>query len=211
MALKKQETHQVEEEKKFENHIDAQVVFKDHTKSEEERVEALEYLLETQTVSHMLNLAYTMFSENILSDHIYIDMIFTSLHGKPKSDEDYELFTKILDSANVYLRNAAIKYLQNEDDEASIFIEKLLRSPDKDIRIFAINILGDVKYVKSVDMLRYFLAQEDDINAMMTAVDYLGEIGSEDDIELLETLKTTHQDDPYVVFGVDMAIERIRG
>jgi len=60
-------------------------------------------------------------------------------------------------------------------------------------------------------MLRYFLAQEDDVNAMMTAVDYMGEIGSMEDIPLLETLKVGHKDDPYVVFGVDMAINRIKG
>ena len=211
MGLNKSKKHSVVEQKKWQNHIDAQVVFKDRTKSEDERVEALEYLIENQTVSHMLKLINMIFNENTVSDHIYIDIAFNSFHDVPKTDEDFDNFTKSLQSENVYLRNMAIKYLQESDEEASIFIDKLLKSDDKDIRIFAINILGDVKYDKSVDMLRYFLAQEDDINAMMTAVDYMGEIGSVEDIQLLETLKVAHKDNPYVLFGVDTAIERIKG
>ena len=46
---------------------------------------------------------------------------------------------------------------------------------------------------------------------MMTAVDYLGEIGTLEDIELLEAVKKEHSENPYVVFGVDVAINRIRG
>ena len=211
MALKRKTDDVKIDIKVFENHIDAQVIFKDRTKSEDERVEALEYLIKNQTISHILKLSNTIFNENIVSDHLFIDMIFSSFHGKPKIDEDYDNFTISLQSNNVYLRNMAIKYLQESNEEATIFIEKLLRSSDKDIRIFAINILGDVKYEKSVDMLRYFLAQEGDINAMMTAVDYLGEVGSDQDIALLETLKVAHKDDPYVIFGVDTAISRIKG
>jgi len=212
MALKKNiQNDEKREHHEFESHIDAQIVFKHRTKDEEKRVEALEYLIENQSVSHMLKLINLTCNENEVSDHIYIDMAFNSFHNIPKSDEDYDSLIKSLQSNNVYLRNMAIKYLQESDEEAAVFIEKLLRNSDKDIRIFAINILGDVKYEKSVDMLRYFLAQEDDINAMMTAVDYMGEIGNAEDIELLETLKTAHKDDLYVLFGVDTAIQRIQG
>ena len=210
MALKPK-IKQEKVETKFKSHVEAQVVLKDLAKTQDERVEALEYLIETQDISHILKLTNLLFAQNRLEDHIYIDMVFGSFYGKSKSDEDYDNFTISLQSINVYLRNAAITYLQNSDEEAAVFIEKLLRSDNKDIRIFAINILGDVKYEKSVDMLRYFLAQEDDVNAMMTAVDYLGEIGSEEDIPLLETLKVAHKDDPYVMFGVNMAIDRIKG
>ncbi len=210
MALKPK-AKQEKVETKYKSHVEAQVVLKDENNTQDERVEALEYLIETQNISHILKLANLMFAQNKIDDHIYIDMVFGSFYGKSKSDEDYDNFTISLQSINVYLRNAAITYLQNSDEEAAIFIEKLLQSKNKDIRIFAINILGDVKYEKSVDMLRYFLAQEDDVNAMMTAVDYLGEIGSEEDIPLLKTLKVAHKDDPYVMFGVDMAIDRIKG
>lgn len=210
MALKKKQTIQ-EEKSSFEDYLQAQIVFKDTNNSEDLRVEALEYLIKEQSIKHMLKLSNMMFSENKISDHIYIDMIFNSFHGRDKIDEDYNEFLKSLQSTNVYLRNMAIKYLQESNEEATFFIEKLLKSDDKDIRIFALNILGDVKYDKSVDMLRYFLALEGDINVMMTAVDYLGEVGSAKDIPLLEALKLEHKDNQYVVFGVDIAIDRIKG
>ena len=38
-------------------------------------------------------------------------------------------------------------------------------------------------------MLRHFIVKENDINALMSAVDYLGEIGDDRDIELLEAIK----------------------
>ena len=78
------------------------------------------------------------------------------------------------------------------------------------MRIFAINILGDVNYEDSLDLLRYIIMKEKDINVLMTAVDYLGEIGEERDIALLEALKEEFKDEEYVAFGINLAIERIR-
>ena len=210
MALTKRTVDKIIKKNDFQNSMKAELIFTDFTKDEDERIEALEYLIESQTITCILRLINQTFTENIIKNHIYIDIAFNSFNNKKKVDGDYDNLMISLQSNNVYLRNMAIKYLQESDEEATIFIEKLLKSSDKDIRIFAINILGDVKYEKSVDMFRYFLAHEDDINAMMTAVDYLGEIGSEDDIPLLETLKITHKDNYYVVFGVDTAISRIK-
>jgi hypothetical protein len=45
----------------------------------------------------------------------------------------------------------------------------------------------------------------------MTAVDYMGEIGEEEDIELLESLKARFKDESYVEFAVDGAVKMIRG
>ena len=46
MALKKKTNDVKIEQKVFENHIDAQVVFKNRAKSADERAEALEYLIQ---------------------------------------------------------------------------------------------------------------------------------------------------------------------
>lgn len=211
MALTKNKNNTKEKQVIFLDHIEAQVIFKDKLKSTNERVLALEFLIENQTISHMLKLTNMVFSENEVSEHIFIDMIFNSFHKKTKTNEDYDEFLKSLQSTNVYLRNMAIKYLQESNEEATLFIEKILNSKDRDIRIFALNVLGDIKYEKSVDLLRYFLVQENDINAIMTAVDYLGEVGNHEDLSLLEALKKEHQNNAYVVFGVDMAISRIKG
>ena len=117
----------------------------------------------------------------------------------------------MLKSDNAYLRNAVITFLQEYGTDAKEFILRLMEDKDKDIRIFAINILGDVKYEDSVEMLRHFIVQENDINALMTAVDYFGEIGNSSDIELLQAIKQDKKDNAYVEFGIDMAISRIKG
>ncbi|MEA3314285.1 MAG: HEAT repeat domain-containing protein [Campylobacterota bacterium] len=214
MALiKKDNISNIKEDMDFKDHVTAQIIFKDIKNSDEQRLEALNYLLETQTISHILKIVNNLFSLNLVRNHIFIDTIFNSFTNthRDKSEEDFRELLNTLKNDNVYLRNACIKYLQESDEDAVVFIEKLLQDPNKDIRIFAVNILGDVRYDKSVEILRYFIAREEDVNAMMTAVDYLGEIGSEEDIELLESVKKSHSDDLYVNFGVDMAIDRIKG
>jgi hypothetical protein len=73
MALKTKTAPQQELQTKFDSHIEAQVVFKDITKSQEERMEALEYLTETQSVSHLLKLinsAYPTLHHNKLRTKI---------------------------------------------------------------------------------------------------------------------------------------------
>ena len=122
---------------------------------------------------------------------------------------------RMLKSDNAYLRNAVISFLHNYGEEVEAFLQKLLTDPDRDVRIFAVNILGDVRFERATEMLRHFITREiaegHDINALMTAVDYLGELGSVEDIPLLQAVKKEFPDDPYVTFGVDLAIERIRG
>jgi len=115
----------------------------------------------------------------------------------------------MLKSDNAYLRNATIIFLQEYGEEAKQFIQKLMNDKDRDVRIFAINILGDVSFEDSLDMLREFIKKESDINALMTAIDYLGEIGEEKDIQLLQEIKKKFNDD-YLNFGIDLAIDRIK-
>lgn len=210
MALKAN-TKQEIEFRKFDEFPQAQKVFEDNSLSVDERIEALEYILDHKEMYYVLKMLSRLFTNNSTNVHPLIDYAFANFQIRPKREEDYNEIFLMLKSEDAYLRNMAISFLQNSGEDSIEFVEKLLDNKDKDIRIFAINILGDVKYAKSVDILRYFLAQEDDINAMMTAVDYIGEIGTKEDIPLLETLKVAHKDDFYVCFGVDTAIDRIKG
>jgi len=81
MALKPK-VKQDKIEVKFDSHIEAQIVFNDTSNTQDQRVEALEYLIDTQKVSHILKLANLMFGQNKIEDHLYIDMIFGSFYGK---------------------------------------------------------------------------------------------------------------------------------
>lgn len=210
MALKKSDTEQANI-RVFNEFKEAERVFVDLKESIDTRIAALDYILEHKEIFFILRMLSKLFKENSVEDHPLIDYAFANFGVKPKREEDFDEMFKMLKSDNAYLRNAAITFLQEFGVEAKPFLEKLMNNEDKDIRIFAINILGDVSYDDSIEMLRYFLLKEIDINAMMTAVDYLGEIGSKQDITLLEAIKAEHKDEPYVEFAIDTAISRIKG
>ncbi len=126
-------------------------------------------------------------------------------------DAPIEEIMDLLKLDNAYIRNLGISILRNFGDSIKYYIVKFLIGDDRDLRIFAINVLGDVDFSESRDMLIELLETEQDINVAMTAVDYMGEIGEEEDIPLLESLKERFSGDFYAAFAVDGAIKMIRG
>ncbi|MDX1294874.1 MAG: HEAT repeat domain-containing protein [Sulfurimonadaceae bacterium] len=121
-----------------------------------------------------------------------------------------EAVMELLKARNAYIRNLGISILQDYGDAIKYYIVKFLIGDDRDLRIFAINVLGDVNFAESREMLLELLEHEKDINVAMTAVDYMAEIGEEEDIPLLESLKERF-DDSYAHFAIDGAIRSIKG
>ena len=117
---------------------------------------------------------------------------------------------ELLKVRNAYIRNLGITTLQSYGDAIKYYIVKFLIGNDRDLRIFAINVLGDVDFAESREMLVELLQKEEDLNVAMTAVDYMGEIGELMDIPLLESVKQRFSD-LYAVFAVDNAIRAIKG
>lgn len=115
----------------------------------------------------------------------------------------------LLKLKNAYVRNLGICILQDYGLAIKYYIVKFLIGDDKDLRIFAVNVLGDVKFAESRDMLVELLETEEDINVAMTAVDYMSEIGQLEDLDLLVRVKNRFVDEPYVAFAIDRAIECI--
>ena len=206
MALKK--SNETEKIVRFKSFEEAKGVFVDENKNIDERIEALDYMINHREIWFVLKTLSELFPTNEMKYHPLIDYAFANFDVKPKRKEDFEEMFKLLKSDNAYLRNAAIEFLKHYGKEAKGFLEELMDSEDRDIRIFAINILGDVRFEDSLDMLRRFIVKEKDINALVTAIDYLGEIGDKSDIALLESLKN-ETDDDYVKFAIDLAIKRI--
>ena len=209
MALKKA-TNPEAKVRVFNEIREAQEAFENPNNPEDLRLEALEYIIRHKDIYYVLRMLSELFKENKLEEHVYIDFAFANFDTKPKRREDFEKMFEMLKSDNAYLRNAAIKFIQDYGEEAKPYLEEWLNDEDRDVRIFAINILGDVKFEGAVDLLRYVLMKETDLNALMTAVDYLGEVGDETDIPLLEAVKAQYEDNDYVKFGINLAIERIK-
>jgi len=206
MGLKK--TNEVEKITRFKSFDEAKEVFINEHNSIDERIEALDYIINHKEIWFVLKMLHELFKTNEMKYHPLIDYAFANFGVKPKRKEDFEEMFKLLKSDNAYLRNAIIEFLKQYGKEAKAFLEELMDSEDRDIRIFAMNILGDIRFEDSINMLRRFILKEKDINALVTAIDYMGEIGDESDIKLLEALKKDI-DDPYVHFAIDLAIKRI--
>ncbi len=137
--------------------------------------------------------------------------VATVIANMDPEDAPIEEIMDLLKLNNAYVRNLGISILRDYGDAIKYYIVKFLIGDDRDLRIFAINVLGDVDFAESRDMLIELLEKEDDVNVAMTAVDYLAEIGEEEDIELLESLKERFSGEFYVEFAVDSAIKMIKG
>ena len=137
--------------------------------------------------------------------------IATVISNMDPDDAPIEEIMDLLKLDNAYTRNLGISILRDFGNAIKYYIVKFLIGDDRDLRIFAINVLGDVDFSESRDMLVELLESENDINVAMTAVDYMGEIGELEDIPLLESLKDRFAGDFYVQFAVDGAINLIKG
>ncbi|MBE0499507.1 MAG: HEAT repeat domain-containing protein [Campylobacterales bacterium] len=116
---------------------------------------------------------------------------------------------ELLKLQNAYVRNLGISILQDYGEAIRYYIVKFLIGDDYDLRIFAINVLGDVNFAQSRDMLVELLENEQKINVAMTAIDYMAEIGQPEDVPLLRRVKERFKDDSYAQFAIDAAIESI--
>jgi HEAT repeat protein len=149
--------------------------------------------------------------KNEHADKSVLTKIASVISAMDPDEAPIEEIMELLKNEDAYIRNLGISMLRNFGDSIKYYIVKFLIGDDRDLRIFAINVLGDVDFAESRDMLVELLQKEKDINVAMTAVDYLGEIGEEEDIPLLESLKERFSGDFYVEFAVDGAIKMIKG
>lgn len=152
---------------------------------------------------------------SLMNDNPHIDKDMASyisslLTAMEPDRAPIEAIMGLLRVRNAYIRNLGITTLQSYGDAIRYYIVKFLIGDDRDLRIFAINVLGDVNFAESREMLVELLEGERDINVASTAVDYLSEIGEMEDIPLLESIKERFHDS-YVDFAVDNAIKAIRG
>jgi HEAT repeat protein len=145
------------------------------------------------------------------ADKFICTKIASVISNMDPKDAPIEEIMNLLKLSNAYTRNLGISILRNYGNAIKYYIVKFLIGDDRDLRIFAINVLGDVNFSESRDMMVELLKNEADINVAMTAVDYLGEIGELQDIPLLESLKQRFLGDDYVAFAVDCAIRSIKG
>ncbi|MCS7215424.1 MAG: HEAT repeat domain-containing protein [Thermodesulfovibrio sp.] len=116
---------------------------------------------------------------------------------------------ELLRSENAYLRNAVIETLKSMPEEVESYIEELIKSPESDLRIFAINIMESLRHPKVLKWLKEIIENDENVNVCSTALDLVAEVGTEDFLPSIEKIKEKFSDEPYVQFVADLAIRRI--
>jgi len=118
---------------------------------------------------------------------------------------------RCLRTEDVSLRNEAIEAMKHLPKEVASIMASLLNDPDPDVRIFAVNILESLCHPDVEQWLIDVIRDDAHINVCATAVDLLGEVGSEQALPALQSLKERFTDEPYIQFAADLAIKRIIG
>jgi HEAT repeat protein len=122
-----------------------------------------------------------------------------------------EGLVECLRSEDAALRNEAIEAMKNLPEAVAPIMAGLLADPDPDVRIFAVNILESLRHPDVEQWLIEVIREDEHINVCATAVDLLGEVGSEAAVPALEAIKARFPNEPYIVFAADLALRRIRG
>ncbi|MBO8129231.1 MAG: HEAT repeat domain-containing protein [Peptococcaceae bacterium] len=120
-----------------------------------------------------------------------------------------EAVVQLLESTDAWVRNAAVEILQGLGETASDVVRDLLQSFDPDLRLFAVNVLGEAKYRKAVSLLQEVVNNDSNVNVVAAAVEYLGEMGSRvTDVRCLENAGRRFKD-PFLHYAVDEALKKI--
>jgi HEAT repeat protein len=112
-------------------------------------------------------------------------------------------------SEDAALRNDAVEVMKHLPKEISPLIHKLLHDQDSDVRILSINILESLCHPNVENWLIDVITHDGHVNVCATAVDLLGEVGSEAAVSPLKLLKGRFNNEPYINFAADLALKRI--
>jgi HEAT repeat protein len=125
------------------------------------------------------------------------------------NDEAVRGLTACLRSEDANLRNEAIEALKALPAETAPVMAYLLTDADSDVRILAINILESLRHADVERWLIEVIEHDAVVNVCGTAVDLLGEVGTELCVPSLHHLKARFAGEPYIAFAADLALGRI--
>ena len=173
MALIKRDEKIEQEELPVFKNLEEAISFYEMTDAFDKRSYALEEMVQFKNGAHFL-------VDKLIEHDTHKDTasrIAAVLSNMDPDEAPIEEVMELLKLPNAYIRNLGISILQDYGQAIKYYIVKFLIGDDYDLRIFAINVLGDVNFAESRDMLVELLENEQNINVAMTAVDYMAEIG----------------------------------
>jgi HEAT repeat protein len=105
-----------------------------------------------------------------------------------------------LRSDNATLRNIAIDILKELPADVAPHMETLLDDPDPDVRILTVNVLEALRHPKVEDWLIAVITDDPHVNVVATALDLLGEVGTEAALPALTEINNRFPDEPFIVY-----------
>ncbi|AEG14609.1 HEAT repeat domain-containing protein [Desulfofundulus sp. TPOSR] len=116
---------------------------------------------------------------------------------------------ELLRSEDAYVRNAAVEIMRLLQRTSLGVARKLLRDPDPDVRLFAVNVLGELKVKEAVELLRRVVEEDENINVVAAAVEYVGEMGlRSEDREAVRKVRKRFSD-PFLEYAVEEALRKM--
>lgn len=116
---------------------------------------------------------------------------------------------EFLKSDDAHLRNEVIETLKQMSEEVVPYVEALIKSPDPDLRIFAINIMESLRHPKVMQWLMEILEKDENLNVCGTALDLIAELATEEFLPSIRKVKVRFKDEPYIQFITDLVIKRV--
>jgi HEAT repeat protein len=115
----------------------------------------------------------------------------------------------LLRSEDAMLRNGAIGALAMMPEAVAPFVEAQLADADPDVRILALNLLGELPHPRSAHWAADALARESQVNVAAAAVEVLADLGGPEHAPALRAAGARFAADPFVGFAVATALERV--
>lgn len=125
------------------------------------------------------------------------------------SEDVVRACAELLTHADAYVRNAALEILQALDHLSLPVAEALIEHPDRDLRLFAVRILGEIKRREAIALLRRVVERDGDINVVAEAVEYLGEVGQRREDREAIMRAAARLDHPYVRCAAEIALRKM--
>jgi HEAT repeat protein len=123
--------------------------------------------------------------------------------------EVVQAMMSLLRSEDPSLRTGAIEVLGALPEAVAPHIERLLADADGDVRIFTVNLLGELRHPRVPQWLVQVLQRETAVNVVGAALEVLAEVGQPEALPALQATRRRFADDAYIAFAADLAIERI--
>lgn len=106
-------------------------------------------------------------------------------------------------------RHDVVTALREVPAQTAAHLERRLRDPDPELRLFTVNLLESLHHPQQLHWLIEVVRQDSNLDVCAAAVDLLGEVGDHRAMEALRAVKLRFPEAKFLHFAVDVALGQI--